>query len=219
MEEEKKNRQVMLPIVISIITLLVVTVGATYAYFSVSGTNSYGTKTIQASTPEVGTVTLNSGSNLTMALTREQMMKKSGDVAYYATNSGATTTETSPVIAEAVVSGQGTYTCTYTIEITKSATSDLYTAFQAMSGKSAGQIVLTVGGTAYDFNTQNLFTSNKIIVNGSFTGITSSSTAASRQLTAQLKFVNKETVVQDALQGKDITLTFAATSFECNATA
>ena len=214
--------------IIAVSTLVVLVVGATYAYFSVTGTNNYGTKTITASAPSVGSVALASGSNLTMALTRAQMMKKSADTTYYASASGATTTATTATIATATVTGAGTFTCNYTINVAVSATNSMYTAFQNMTGKTAGQIVLTITpatgtatGTAqtYDFNSANLFPSNALTISGAFTGITSSTTAANRQITAQLKFVNKKDVVQDALEGTDITFTFTATAFTCTATA
>ena len=82
-----------------------------------------------------------------------------------------------------------------------------------MTGKSAGQIVLTVNGTAYDFNTASLFPKT---ISGTMTGLTSS---ASQNITAQLKFVNKASVDQSSLAGKTITLTFTVSNFSCTATA
>ena len=214
---KKVKKQVVMPTIIAVAALVSLVVGATYAYFSVSGTNSYGTKTITAEAAQVGSVALTSGSNLTLNLTRAQMMKKSSDTSYYASASGVTTTETSPIIATATVTGEGTFRCNYTITITASATNNMYTAFQNSANKSTGQIILTVNGTQIDFYTANLFPSNKITYSGTISGITSSTALADRSLSAQLKFVNKNGVIQDDLQNTDITLTFSATAFSCEA--
>ena len=150
---------------------------------------------------------------MTLNVTAEQMMKGANDITYYASASGTTTTATSPVIATASASGAGTYNCNYTLNVAATGTNNMYTAFQGMSTKSAGQIVLTVAGTEYDFNTASLFPKT---ITGTITGVSSSS---SKTLTAQLKFVNKKDINQDALQGTDIILTFTATAFTCTATA
>lgn len=208
----ENNKKVIVPTIVAIITLVMLTVGATYAYFTVSATNSFGTKTITATTPSVGSVALSTGSNLTMTLTAAQMMKQSSDVTYYASPSGATTTATTANIGTAKVTGSGTFTCTYSLSVTDNDNS-LYDAFQSMTGKSTGQIVLTVNGTSYDFNTASLFPKT---ISGTMTGLTSS---ASQNITAQLKFVNKTSVDQSSLAGKSITLTFTVSNFSCTATA
>ena len=208
----ENNKKVIVPTIVAIITLVMLTVGATYAYFTVSATNSFGTKTITATTPSVGSVALSTGSNLTMTLTAAQMMKQSSDVTYYASPSGATTTATTSNIGTAKVTGSGTFTCTYSLSVTDNDNS-LYDAFQSMTGKSTGQIVLTVNGTSYDFNTASLFPKT---ISGTMTGLTSS---ASQNITAQLKFVNKTSVDQSSLAGKSITLTFTVSNFSCTATA
>jgi len=208
----ENSKKIIVPTIVAIVTLVMLTVGATYAYFTVSATNSFGTKTITATTPEIGSVALSTGSNLSMTLTAAQMMKQSSDVTYYASASGATTTATTANIGTATVTGAGTFTCNYTLSVTDNDNS-LYDAFQSMTGKSAGQIVLTVNGTAYDFNTASLFPKT---ITGTMSGLTSS---ASQNITAQLKFVNKASVDQSSLAGKTITLTFTVSNFSCTATA
>jgi len=208
----ENSKKIIVPTIVAIVTLVMLTVGATYAYFTVSATNSFGTKTITATTPEIGSVALSTGSNLSMTLTAAQMMKQSSDVTYYASASGATTTATTANIGTATVTGAGTFTCNYTLSVTDNDNS-LYDAFQSMTGKSAGQIVLTVNGTAYDFNTASLFPKT---ITGTMSGLTSS---ASQNITAQLKFVNKTSVDQTTLAGKSITLTFTVSDFSCTATA
>jgi len=206
-------KKILVPTIIAVVTLVMLVVGATYAYFSVGTDNNFGTRTIQASAAEVGSVALATGSNLTMNLTAAQMMKSEGGSTYYASASGTTETATTATIGTATVTGAGTFTCTYELNVAASGTKNMYTAFQGMTGKSSGQIVLTVNGTAYDFNTASLFPKT---ISGTMTGLTS---AASQKITAQLKVVNSATVDQSALAGTDLTLSFTVSDFECTATA
>ncbi len=207
-----ETKKILAPTIVAIVTLVVLTVGATYAYFMVGTTNNFSTRTAQATTPEVGSVALSSGSNLTMSLTAADMMKKGTDTTYYASASGKTTTATTATIGTAKVTGAGTFTCTYTLTVSDNDNS-LYDTFQAWSGKTAGQIVLNVNGTDYDFNTATLFPKT---ISGTMTGLTSS---ASKTITASLKLVNKVDVDQSALAGQTITLSFAVSNFSCTATA
>ena len=208
-----ETKKILAPTLVAIATLVMLTVGATYAYFTVSTTNNFGTKTITATTPDIGSVALASGSNLTMTLTAADMMDKGADTTYYASASGKTTSATTANIGTATVTGAGTFTCTYNLSITDNDNS-LYDAFQSMSTKSTGQIVLTVNGTAYDFNTASLFPKN--LTNLSLTGLKA---GTPKNITAQLKLVNKTGVDQSALAGKTITLSFTVSNFSCTATA
>ena len=220
MNEENNVKRVILPMVIAVATLVIVVVGATYAYFTVTSTNNFGTRTATATAASVGTVTFSTGNNLSMSLSAAQMMKGANDITYYAqqgANQAATTTATTVTIGS-VTASAGTFSCDYTIGVTATGTNNMYTAFQGMTGKSTGQIVLTVtpfGGTAttLDFNTADLFT-NKTI-SGSVTGVTTTA----KNLTAQLKFINKKDVDQSALKNTDITISFTVSAFTCTATA
>jgi len=145
-----------------------------------------------------------------MTLTASQMMMGSEDITYYASSNGTTTTETTTNIGTATVTGNGSYTCDYTLTIDDNENS-LYDAFQSMSTKSTGQIILTVNGEEYDFHTTNLFPKT---ISGTMSGLTSSK---SQNITAQLKLVNKVNVDQSTLANKTLTLTFTATNFKCTA--
>ena len=207
-----EKKKILLPTVIAVVTLIALVVGATYAYFSVATTNNFGTRTVTASAADVGSVALVAGSNLSMSLTAADMMNKGSDTIYYASASGKTTTLTTANIATASVTGAGTFTCNYTLTVDDN-TSSMYDAFQNMSTKSAGQIVLSVNGTAYDFNTSSLFPKT---ISGTMAGLTAS---VSKNITAQLKVVNKTSIDQSDLAGTSITLTFKVTAFSCTATA
>lgn len=207
-----ETKKVLVPTIIAVVTMIVLTFSATYAYFSVTtGVDSSNTN-INMTTPAVGSVAIKSESNLTMDLSVTDMMDKGTDTIYYASKSGKTTTDTTETIGTVSVTGEGTYKCNYTLKITDNDDS-VYDAFQSMSEKSEGQIVLTVNGVDYDFNTANLFPKE---ISGTISNLTETSP---QYLTAKLKLVNKTGVNQNGLSNQNITLTFQFTEIVCNAVA
>lgn len=208
-----ETKKILAPTILAIVTLVLITVGATYAYFVVNtDTKQFETRTAEASTPSLGSVALASGTNLSMTLTTADMMQGSSDITYYASSTGKTTTATTETIGTATVTGAGTFDCNYTLTVTDNDNS-LYDAFQSWNGKTTGQIVLTVNGTDYDFNEANLFSNT---ISGSFTGLKEGTNGT---ITASLKIVNKKDVNQNDLANKSITLSFAVSDFKCTATA
>lgn len=207
-----ETKKVLVPTIIAVVTMIVLTFSATYAYFSVTtGVDSSNTN-INMTTPAVGSVAIKSESNLTMDLSVTDMMDKGTDTIYYASKSGKTTADTTETIGTVSVTGEGTYKCNYTLKITDNDDS-VYDAFQSMSEKSEGQIVLTVNGVDYDFNTANLFPK---VISGTISNLTETSP---QYLTAKLKLVNKTGVNQNGLSNQNITLTFQFTEIVCNAVA
>ncbi len=207
----KINKNILMPSIIAIITLLILVAGATYAYYNVQFVDSSRTVTGTATFPAMGSVAIASGSNLSLNLTRPLLMKLGRDETYYATTDGTpTTTASSPTIGTVTVVGNGTFSCDYTINV--SMTGTLYNAFNTMASKSSGQIVLSINGKDYDFyDSTNLTSFN---VPGHMTGLTSNNP---QYITAQLRFVNKNTVDQNALVDKNVTFTFAIDDFRCEA--
>ena len=201
-----ETKKIIAPTLVAIITLVMLTVGATYAYFTVSATNNFGTKTITATTPTLGSVALSSGSNLYLNLSRVNMMTANQGTYYAVTNSAgtATTTATTTNIATATVTGAGTFSCDYTINVAYSGTMK-----EALT--AAGTAILNVNGTDYDVYS----TAFPKEISGTMSGLTSS---ASKSLTASLRFVNTN-ANQNTLADKTLTLTFTATAFKCTATA
>ena len=59
---EINNKRNKLLFVLGIIALLLVVMGASYAYFAVTTVNNFGTSTINAQAGNIGTVTLNGNS-------------------------------------------------------------------------------------------------------------------------------------------------------------
>lgn len=206
-----EKKKVIVPTIVAVLTMIMLTVGATYAYFQITATNSFGTKSISASTAPLGSVSFTKlGDNLTMSLSATDMLQANAQT-YYA--SGSSTPATIGVIK---VTGAGKFNCSYTMTITKSSTSadkDLYTKFQAMNTKSEGQIFFTLNNETYDFNTENLFTNNVITYSGTINGITST---ADVNVIANLAIVNSSTIIQTPLNDSNITLTFAVPTFSCS---
>ena len=207
---KEKNKKIIILTAIAILVLLTLIIGATYAYFLVGITNNFGTKTITATTPSIGSVALTQGNNLLLDLTAADMMNKNSDTIYYASSSGTTTSSTTENIGVATVTGLGTYNCSYSLKMDDS-TNSLYDKFQSMDTKSIGQIVLTINGVEYDFNTADLFPK---IISGTMNGLSSSNIG---YITAQLKVVNKTNVDQSALSGSNLSITFTIESFNCEA--
>ena len=209
------NKKILITMIIGISTLALLTVGATYAFFAVGGTNSFGTSPVNvgAEMEELGSgVTLiKTGSDLALNLSITDMLQ---------TNAGeytATGSKLASKIAKISVNGKGRYNCSYTMTITKSGTNDLYTNFQNMKTKSAGQIYIEVNkgeedGKIYDFNTSNLFTNNVITYTGTINGITSSN---DRYIKSNLVIVNDAEIDQTLIANSDINLAYKVTSFNC----
>jgi len=201
----ENNKKILIPTIIAVVTLILLVFGATYAYFTVGSTNNFGTKNLSATIEGMAEdIILQQVENeLSLDVTRVQMSEDNAGTTYYASGSS-----TPANIAKISTSGDGTFTCTYKINVTKSATNDLYTAFQGMSTKSTNQIYLNINDSKYDFNTASLF---PITYNGTISGV---SKDTPQYITANLALLNKN-VNQNALKGKDITLTFSISDFNC----
>ena len=154
MEENNKKQKRLF--IVGLVFLLLLVVGASYAYFAVTTINNFGTSTINAQAGNIGSVTLDGNSaQLNMSLTALDMVQGNSDVTYYASESGKTTTPTEEVIGTASVtptSDTNTYHCTYKLNVTHTGVADMYTVFSNYANKTSGQIILTINGVDYDFN-------------------------------------------------------------------
>ena len=185
--------------------------GATYAYFSVTLFNNFGTRTITAEAGNAGSVTLNgTNANLTMDLTVADM-RLMGHVPYYASSSGKTTTPTEVTIGTATVGSNNDtnyYKCSYTLNVTKSGT--MYDAFTSNSNPTKGkdQIILTIDNREYDWYSEAFPTT----INGTFIVKSESD----YQIKAGLRIIN-DIVEQNAIAGTNIniSLSVAANSLNC----
>ena len=206
-----ENKKLVISTLIMVMTLVVLVMGATYAYFSADHTISSNTTKIESNIESVGIVSLSAGTDLKLNISAVQMMQQTGDVNYYATVSGTPQvgTENSVAIATADVEGNGTMSCSYTIKATLTGTNNMYTAFTGMTTKSAGQLVLTVDGTEYDF----FNTSFPKTITGTFSGLKEGSP---QNIMSSFKVVNKSSIDQSNLAGTDLTITFTVESLNCS---
>lgn len=220
MEDKKNNRKVMISTIVAVLILLVLIVGAAYAYFGTAIVNEATTSTVNTSAKSVGNVTLVDGESLLLNLTADNMAKQTSDVTYWGTNTGTpSTTKNEVTIATASVVGNGVMNCNYKMTITKTADNDLFTAFRNWNdtGKQNGQIALTINtGEAtnnllvYDFNDTNV--NFPITYTGVLTGLAD---GTPRGIKASFYLVNLKDVDQAALAGKDINFNFTFSDFSC----
>lgn len=214
-----ETKKILVPTIIAIATLVVMTVGATYAFFTVGQTDAFGTSTATATTGEIGGVALSKvdDADLTLNVTATQMLKQDTDQTYYATGSASPKT-----IGTIAVTGAGTYTCEYSITVTQETstgnTNNLYEKFQAMDveNKSAGQVYFTINEKTFDFDTANLFDGTNNVYTAKLEGLTEGNNVS---ITSNLVIVNSSAKDQTVLNNSGITLTYDVTEFKCELTA
>ncbi len=206
------KRRAKITLVIGILLLLVLIGASTYAYFLVSASNNFSETSATSNLGALGNVTLNSGSNLRIDISADDMAKMDSDKTYYASSSGTTETPTEEVIGTASAVGEGIFQCTYKIKVEDKSTDSLYTAFQNMEGKSENQIVLNINGQDYDFNTTNLF---PLTITDKFVNLTKDKV---KNITASFRVINKKDINQTGLANKDINLNVKIESIDCTVT-
>lgn len=217
-----ETKKIVLPTIIAVVFLIVLTVGATYAYFRVQTNNNSSSATINTTTASVGSITItNVSPNISINLTAADMIDSGQDIPYYAqagNNQAGTTVLTTPTVASINVTGEGTYRCEYTLTLSASSIgTNMFTTFRGMTGRSDNQIVLTINTettTTLDFNNNSL--SFPKTISGTYTGLTQNNGAS---ITAQLKIVNKTGLNQTALAGTSISISIQPTRFDCVPTA
>ena len=152
----ENNKKILIPTIVAVVTLIVLVVGATYAYFTVGATNNFETRTIEASADSVGVVTLTSSEdNLYLNLPAHLMMKDAipegeDDVIYYATTDpdGLPTTEaTKYTAATFTLTGEGTYECSVDYDLDISGT--MFEKAQELVDDYIAHIVIS--GYGYEF--------------------------------------------------------------------
>jgi len=208
-----ENKKVIIGLVVGVIALILLTIGATYAYFTFNSNNEFGTQIIDADIEELGSgVTLtNLNSELSLDIKVTDMLQDKVGTTYYASGSA-----TPAQIAKMSVDGAGTFSCSYTIEVKPSATSaekDLLT--YVTRGE---ELLFTINEKTYDLKDKDtLFVENEdgekvITYSGNVEGITS---AADEYITANLALTNSNEI-QTSYAGKDLTLTLNVKTFQCN---
>ena len=235
---DKKNT--MLLTVIAVATLLVAVVGATFAYFTASVTNSATSTAVQAGSGNAGTVVLNTvESGLKIHLTATDMANPGSSAkAYYAVTSSAYNASTNR---------WDTASDTYTHNILKvTATNDdanttytctgiIHTTITGETGNGAqlgslvdgdGQVVLVgLNGTTImnsSFSLKSIFDQKFDIPaympsTWTNTNITSSAIGAETPIVGAYLVINDTTADQDYLENAIFTVTITPASFSCTA--
>ena len=124
---EKNNKKVIVSTIIASVFLLVLIVGATYAYFG-AGNSASGTTNLTTATEKIGTVTItNPTDNLYLKLSAYDMQESKVGISYYATSTNGTgesiysLEKENNVFANYTISGgedDTVYNCTFILNIT-----------------------------------------------------------------------------------------------------
>lgn len=210
--EENKNKKFLVSTIIGVLSMVIVVVGATYAYFTVGVQNNFTETKVSTKIEDIGTVSLLPETNeLTLDLSANDMLQQESDVIYYATKDGATTMLSSEVIAKASVTGAGIFNCTYDITMTATGENNMYEAVYGTN--TAPAIELWVDGNRFIFNQANLFPQT---ISGEIVGLTADT---SHEIVAQLALMNDASIIQDHLKGTDLEISFKITNFDCKNSA
>lgn len=202
------TKKIFFSLLFIIITLIIIVMGTTFAYFAVTVTKDNTKVNINGNIDNVGSVALNKGDDLNLYITIDKMSDKGKDVAYYATINGIPEeTKTEMPIASIIVNGENTMKCRYTILGLISGTNNMYEAFRNMPSATTGQLVLTINEKEYDFyNTEfPLRITNEMELIGN----------SKNEILASFKVVNKSKLDQTILAGTDLLISFTFEEFNC----
>jgi len=204
----ENNKKILVPTIIAVATLVLLVVGATYAYFTTTSTNRFGTKELNASLEDMAdAVVLEQLENeLSLNVTRAMMSEDNAWNVYFASGNYVPAN-----IAKISVTGDGTYKCDYKITVTKSASSienDLYETFKNKS-EYGTEILFYLDNVVYDLGyEENLF---PLTYESTMYNITNENP---KYITSNLGIENTD-YEQNFIKGKDITLTYSISDFEC----
>ena len=224
---EKKNSLILT--VITCVSLLVLVVGATFAYYGISTVNTNNTSAFTVQTSKVGIVTMTRQTqNMHIAVSGADMAYSNIGAKYYSISGtytapaqgqnfipsrGTTVTEHN-LFTAAVTGGESDalYDCNFTLTVTKSGT--------MLSSLVSGDIKLVIGGAStvntnvtangtYDLVSD--FSNNQLVKTVYFHGINGTT---AQTLTGHLE-LNNTSLDQRALADKSLSVTIAATGLTC----
>ena len=213
---EKKNTILLTAIAVG--TLLVVVVGATYAYFAVSSSDSENT-TVDANVEGVGSVALSGGAEITKTISAADMAKSKAPSTYdLGVANIATATLTDTV-------GTATYYCEFTLTVTNGSN-------MTTNGSTDGGIDVTVANnvsittiSGSDF-TRGANLAPTAINAGTYKvefqmGVGDTSVPSGTnliELTGAIKNSETDDTQDERLAGKNINLEYAVAGFSCDTT-
>ena len=217
MDNAKNNtpKKVIISTAIGIVSMLIIIVGATYAYWNAKGTVNFNTATITYETEDKSIIVLNGTTGLLTLGTIEgtDMPKVANNIVYYAGEEDKSRTPQEVTIGVATYDEEddrNIYRCTFTLALTHGGSADLIDRFlsDGYTNRSEGQIIITVNGVEYDIN--DGFPST-------ITGYTDVDIYHPGSINVGMKFVNIGTLNQDYLIETNGHININVTSFNCQA--
>ncbi len=218
----KNAKKALIPMFVGLFTMVLLTVGATWAFYNVNMTGSITNSSVTASTAGRGLITLN-GPAVTakMELSAADMSSATASTAgktWYATTTGKSDSATSLTLGTATLSGDTSkYTCDYKITAkAPEASNSLITAYKNQATHS-NELVLELDNTVYDLSIADHITqitgSNGIVKNGSLT-LSGTGGTATKTFTAKF-YLKNATVEQNFLAGKSASITITTAVSNC----
>ena len=196
-----KKKKLLVPILVGVVTLGVLVVGATFAYFTVATTSSFGTRKATVTAESVGTVAVAAGNDLSLTVSRVQMGEANKGNVYYATGDNIS----SGTLGTVTVTGEGMYSCDYTMSITLSGT-------MLSSIKDDRNTILYVNDIPYDIYTYK--DAGTITLNGTINGLVQ---ATPQRIKGNIAIFNTEKDQSSELAGKTISASIKVTGITCTA--
>ncbi len=202
------DKRILIPIIAAMVALLFLLIGATYAYFSVTGSMTQTQSNISSSTEAPGTVTIiNPTGNLHIRLSAVSMGEANAGTPYYATSVQDAEYDVTAIprpVARATVSGGSVstnYTCSFSFNVTTSGT--MKDELQTGDAK-----LILSGAYSGEFDLASIFSSRTI----TFNSLSGSNTE--QVMYAVVRFNNKASS-QDYLEGTSLTITLTNSDFAC----
>lgn len=226
----------MLLTVIAVATLLVAVVGATFAYFSVTVSGSNTATNVTGQTGKIATLTYVTGTtDAYLEVTAADMAQPDKDTKYYATtdqlktdsktggkwigdgDAVPTTYNNEKVINLGGITlsegGDESYTCTYTITLTKENDDTMIAALSNHTGELILDVSNVTSDNSYDLSKLGSDDSGQKVWTETFqlTSKEASTLTSSKTFDATLHLVNKQADPQNYLADKKLKLKFAYT--------
>jgi len=209
---EKKNKKVIVPIIIGITLLIALIIGATYAYFQATN-NASGTTNLDATTEAIGNVTVtNPTENLYLKLSAYEMHEDQKNNSYYATSTNGdgvvyASEKENNVFANYSISGgteETTYNCTFKLNITKPQdirSGDMNLEISLLNGAKIN------GGSTLTTDLYNASSSYNVEFSAKGNG-------QGNLITGDIR-LNNTTSIQDHLIGHTLSTSISVSNLEC----
>ena len=115
----KNNKQAFILSVISLLTFLLLIVGATFAYFTPAFRNNTEDTNVVNNSGEKISIIAQGSANIYMDLTLADMKRQATNISYYASSDGTASTNPNEVMATFINESNTTAYCDYTVEVSR----------------------------------------------------------------------------------------------------